>query len=95
MRLMPPEIYLDAEGPPVGILEDSLTRGFARNYFTQEHGLPFTAGRVTLRWFRHDPDYEREVLADGGSEPDEGWPVWVCNAGDEGAAPYWYFEERG
>jgi hypothetical protein len=90
---MPFEIWEDGEVPVA--VKESMSRGRARAYFTRERGIPFTAGKLTKIWFRRDPDYERDVLEEGGSEPDEGWPVWACSPGDERGEPYWYFSEGG
>ena len=91
--MMPPELHDD--DMPIAVLEEHFTRGKARAYFTRERGIPFTVGTITLVWFRRDPEFEREQIEDGVSEPDEGWPLWACDPNAPDAAAYWYYNEGG
>lgn len=48
--------------------------------------------RVCKVWCRYDEQWIAEMIADGSTEPYDGWQLTLCKETDDGAVAYWQIE---
>ena len=84
----PPVEFFDEDSFLSAVRTDDCTRGQAKAIFVQETGEPFADIRVRKGSYRFDEDYVAEQIADGISEPYDGWPWFECGPGEDGPT-YW------
>jgi hypothetical protein len=89
-----PGALYDEDDVAVYLRCDDRTRGQAQAFFDSEMGLDFTEVAVHKVYMRIDPEYVKQMMADGAEEPYDGWPWQECSRRAPDATPYFRGSRR-